>query len=122
MKKFLSIALLSVLVGIAVSPSIAQVGGPARKYQPNHMMAFQNRACPPGYARLFGANPPTCYQECQPGYEVHSSHISGAWCVACPPGCFVRKEASPNTFSCWRNTGGGTFGSGTNVVVPCLGF
>jgi hypothetical protein len=122
MMKNFSIMLALMAITLFVSPSMAQMGGPARKYRPNHVMAYQNRTCPQGYARLFGANPPTCYQECQPGYQVFSNHISGAWCVSCPPGCFVRKEANPNSFSCWRNTGGGTFGQGPNVVVPCYGF
>ena len=122
MMKCFSIMLALMATTLFVTPSMAQMGGPARKYRPNHVMAYQNRTCPQGYARLFGANPPTCYQECQPGYQVFSNHISGAWCVSCPPGCFVRKEANPNSFSCWRNTGGGTFGQGPNVVVPCYGF
>ena len=119
MRNQLSIASVLIVLTFIVAPSMAQVGGPANKYRPNHVMANQNRTCPQGYTRLFGANPPTCYQECQGGDQVFSNHISGAWCVSCPPGCFVRKEATPNHFTCWRNTGGGTFGQGTTVVVPC---
>ncbi len=107
-------------IALFALPSMAQVGGPAKKYRPNHVMAYQDGTCPQGYARLYGANPPTCYQECQSGYEVHSSHISGAWCVSCPPGCYIRKGAT-DSFSCWMDSGGGTFGQGANVSVPCYG-
>ena len=113
---FIMLALMAIT--FFVPPSMAQVGGPAKKYKPNHVMAYQNHTCPAGYVRLFGANPPTCYQACQPGYQVFSHHTSGAWCVSCPPGCFIRKEANPNSFSCWRD-GGGTFGQGS--MVPCYG-
>lgn len=60
----------------------------AEYFTPNHILATKppNIQCPQGYTRLFGKNPPTCYQNCPQGWTVKSNVTTGAVCVRCPPG------------------------------------
>jgi hypothetical protein len=116
------LALAFVLAGLL--PALAAPTAPARWYQPPHRMAGKGNSCPRGWSRLFGRNPPTCFQNCQRGYRVMSSHISGASCVRCPRGYFPVKKRTGGFFCKApsnkgrkvipdpdeRPAGGGTFG------------
>jgi hypothetical protein len=92
----------------------------ARVSRPNHVMANTNRTCLPGYSRLFGSNPPVCFQNCPPGWSLYSHHISGAKCVICPVNYVIRHDPVNDVYTCVRAftggggdgppVGGGTFG------------
>ena len=60
----------------------------AEHFTPKHIPATRqpNIQCPQGYSRLFGKNPPTCYQNCPQGWLVKSDVGTGAVCVRCPQG------------------------------------
>lgn len=83
----LGLGLLALVTAVLVSPAAQADRVPSTHYQPPHRMADQpNNACPAGWSRLFGRNPPTCFQNCPPDYQIWSHHVSGAWCFWCPPG------------------------------------
>ena len=85
--KLLRTAFLTTVVAGLSLPALATEKIPSESYQPTHRMAnLPNNACPAGWSRLFGRNPPTCFENCQPGRQMRSDHVSGAWCYRCPAG------------------------------------
>lgn len=82
MRKTVSIFIVVFVMGIGVIMAQASERIPAEHFRPNHVNARQpHNSCPQGYSRLFGRNPPTCYQNCPQGWSVRSNPTSGAVCV-----------------------------------------
>lgn len=73
----------------AASPSLQAADRvPAEYFVPKHILANTQPSvqCPPGHTRLFGRNPPTCFENCPPGWTVKTNVNTGAVCVRCPQG------------------------------------
>ncbi len=76
------------LAGVGSLPVQAADRVQAEHFAPKHVLATTrpNIQCPQGYSRLFGKNPPTCYETCPQGWTVQSNVTTGAVCVRCPQG------------------------------------
>lgn len=110
MKKPLVLLMAMAILGLLAAFVRAQPNVPAKWFRPDHRSAHpQTKACLPGYSRLFGRNPPTCYKDCPRGWSVYSNVTAGAKCVYCPPNYYVTSH--PNgSYSCSRSTGQRVFG------------
>ena len=96
------------LIGIGNLPLQAADRIPAEHFFPKHILATTHpyNQCPQGYSRVFGRNPPTCYENCPQGWTVHTTVTTGAVCVRCPPGWIYSYGGDVSGYWCERSTGG----------------
>ena len=104
MKKGIFILSVLSLMGTGNLPLEAADRTPAEHFYPKHILATTRPSiqCPPGYSRLFGRNPPTCYESCPPGWTVQSNVTSGAVCVRCPSGWVPNYGGGTSGYWCSR--------------------
>jgi hypothetical protein len=105
-KKAVIISGITILLGAgSLLPAADRV--PAEYFYPKHILASTRPPiqCPPGYSRLFGRNPPTCYENCPPGWTVKSNVTAGAVCVRCPQGYVPAYDGGFNSHWCQRIAG-----------------
>jgi hypothetical protein len=95
------------LFGMENLPVYAQNKIQAEHFSPKHIPAITRPyiQCPQGYSRLFGRNPPTCYENCPQGWTVQSNVTAGAVCVRCPQGWVPSYSGGVSGYWCMRAGG-----------------
>lgn len=108
MRKVFLILSAIVLTGMGSLPLQGANRIQADHFSPKHVLAITRPyiQCPQGYSRLFGRNPPTCYENCPQGWSVQSNVTAGAVCVRCPSGWVPSYTGGVSGYWCEKSTGG----------------